>query len=163
MPAPARQPALADIDPTTGRARLSYRRAEEIFTLASGGRTLHQLRHSRLTHLAEAGIQLPILIAKSRHTSLTSLQIYAQPTFDAVAAATAALDPPPPPLNPPISRVLRHCQARSRVPLAPTVCSALRRESSSVVGSRLTRGVCIDGEFEIPLGDVRTGHADGDA
>jgi site-specific recombinase XerD len=92
-PAPARQPALADIDPTTGRARLSYRRAEELFSAASGGRTLHQLRHSRLTHLAEHGIQLPILIAKTRHTSLASLQIYAHPTFDAVAAATAAVDP----------------------------------------------------------------------
>jgi hypothetical protein len=48
---------------------------------------------SRLTHLAEAGVQLPILMAKSRHTSLISLAVYAQPTFDAVAAATAALDP----------------------------------------------------------------------
>jgi hypothetical protein len=46
-----------------------------------------------LTHLAEAGVQLPILMAKSRHTSLISLAVYAQPTFDAVAAATAALDP----------------------------------------------------------------------
>jgi len=92
-PAPARQPALADTDPTTGRARLSYRRAEELFHTATGGWTLHQLRHSRLTILAEQGIQLPILLAKSRHTSLTSLQIYAQPTFDAVAAATAAVDP----------------------------------------------------------------------
>jgi len=92
-PAPARQPALADLDPDTGRARLSYRRAEELFSAASGGWTLHQLRHSRLTHLAEHGIQLPILLAKSRHTSLASLGIYAQPTFDAVAAATAAVDP----------------------------------------------------------------------
>ena len=79
--------------PRTGRARLSYRRAAEIFHAATGGWTLHQLRHSRLTHLAEQGIQLPMLIAKSRHTSLSSLAIYAQPTFDAVAAATAALDP----------------------------------------------------------------------
>jgi len=92
-PAPGRQPALADLDPTTGRARLSYRRAAEIFQAATGGWTLHQLRHSRLTHLAEQGIQLPMLITKSRHTSLSSLAIYAQPTFDAVAAATAALDP----------------------------------------------------------------------
>ena len=44
-------------------------------------------------HLAEAGVQLPILMAKSRHNSLISLAVYAQPTFDAVAAATAALDP----------------------------------------------------------------------
>ena len=51
---------------------------------------MHQLRHSRLTHLAEAGIALPILMAKSRHTSLSSLGIYAN---DAVAAATAAIDP----------------------------------------------------------------------
>jgi hypothetical protein len=43
--------------------------------------------------LAEAGIALPILMAKSRHTSLSSLGIYAKPTFDAVAAATAAIDP----------------------------------------------------------------------
>jgi integrase len=92
-PAPARQPALADLDPETGRARLSYRRAAEVFKDASRGWTLHQLRHSRLTHLAEAGIQLPMLMTKSRHTSLTSLTIYAKPTFDAVAAATAAIDP----------------------------------------------------------------------
>ena len=46
-----------------------------------------------LTHLAEAGVQLPILMAKSRHTSLISLAVYAQPTFVAAAAATAALDP----------------------------------------------------------------------
>jgi len=58
-----------------------------------GGWTLHQLRHSRLTHLAEAGVGLPMLMTKSRHTSLASLAIYAKPTFDAVAAATAALDP----------------------------------------------------------------------
>jgi hypothetical protein len=33
-------------------------------------------------------------MGKSRHTSLTSLGVYAKPTFDAVAAAaTAALDP----------------------------------------------------------------------
>jgi integrase len=92
-PVPARQPPLADVDPATGRARLSYRRAAEIFTTASGGWTLHQLRHSRLTHLAEAGVGLPMLMTKSRHTSLASLAIYAKPTFDAVAATTAALDP----------------------------------------------------------------------
>lgn len=30
---------------------------------------LYQLRHSRLTHLSEASVQLPILMAKSRHIS----------------------------------------------------------------------------------------------
>jgi integrase len=92
-PAPSRQPALADFDPDSRRARLSYRRAAQLFSHASGGWTLHQLRHSRLTHLAEAGIALPLLMAKSRHTSLTSLAVYAKPTFEAVAKATAALDP----------------------------------------------------------------------
>ena len=92
-PAPARQPARADTDPDSGRARLSYRRAAEKFRAASDSWTLHQLRHSRLTHLAESGVQLPILMSKSRHTSLASLAIYAKPTSDAVATTTAALDP----------------------------------------------------------------------
>jgi len=73
---------------------------------------LHQLRHSRLTHLAEAGIALPILMAKSRHTSLG---IYAKPTFDAVAAATAAIVPDRRRCYPPTA-------FRS---LPPTVCPAL--------------------------------------
>jgi hypothetical protein len=34
-----------------------------------------------------------MLMSRSRHTSPTSLAIYAKPTFDAIAAATAALDP----------------------------------------------------------------------
>ncbi len=69
-PAPSRQPAAADAEPRTGRARLSYRRAAEVFRTASGGWTLHQLRHSRLTHLAEAGVAGPLLMAKSRHGSV---------------------------------------------------------------------------------------------
>ena len=60
-PRPGRQPALADLDPDTGRARLSYRRTAQLFSEASGGWTLHQLLHSRLTHLAEAGVALPLL------------------------------------------------------------------------------------------------------
>ncbi|MEA2232991.1 MAG: integrase/recombinase XerD [Solirubrobacteraceae bacterium] len=52
-PAPARQPARADTDPNSGRARFSYRRAAEMFRAASDGWTLHQLHPSRLTHLAD--------------------------------------------------------------------------------------------------------------
>jgi integrase len=92
-PAPARTPAAADLCPSTGRARLSYRRAEELFRAASGGWTLHQLRHSALTHLAEADVGLALLMAKSRHTSLRSLQRYARPGPDAVAKLTADHDP----------------------------------------------------------------------
>ena len=43
-----------DIDQASGRARLSYRQAEDLFKAASGGATLHQLRHCALTHDAEA-------------------------------------------------------------------------------------------------------------
>lgn len=90
---PVRTPALGDLDPSSGRARLSYRRAAQIFAEASGGKTLHQLRHSTITHLAEAGVPLPLLMAKSRHSSLRTLQRYARPSVDAVAALTAAHDP----------------------------------------------------------------------
>lgn len=92
-PAPARTPAAVDVCPYTGRARLSYRRAEELFHAASDGWTLHQLRHSALTHLAEANVGLALLMAKSRHVSLRSLQRYARPGPEAVAELTAAHDP----------------------------------------------------------------------
>jgi integrase len=92
-PVPARAPATVDRCPETGRGRLSYRRAEALFCAASGGWTLHQLRHSALTHLAEQNVSLPLLMAKSRHASLRSLQRYARPGAEAVAAMTAATDP----------------------------------------------------------------------
>ena len=97
-PAPARAPASVDLCPLTGRGRLSYERAEYLFkqnslTLSSRGWTLHQLRHSALTHLAEVGVNLPLLMAKSGHQNLRSLQKYARPGPEAVAAMTAATDP----------------------------------------------------------------------
>ena len=42
----------ADLD-ERGRPRLSYQQAEALFSKASGGATLHQLRHSALTHDAD--------------------------------------------------------------------------------------------------------------
>ena len=87
-----RAPAATDIDPTTGLARLSYARAAQIFTTTTGGLTLHQLRHSALTHLSEDGVPLPLLMAKSRHESLKTLQRYVRPSTEAVAALTAAHD-----------------------------------------------------------------------
>jgi integrase len=92
-PTQTRVPAGGDFDPATGHARLSYRRAAEVFTGASGGATLHQLRHSAITHLAEAGVPLPLLMAKSRHASLKTLSRYARPGLEAVAALTAEHDP----------------------------------------------------------------------
>jgi integrase/recombinase XerC/integrase/recombinase XerD len=59
---PTRAVAALDLDPTSGRARLSYRRAAELFHARTGW-TLHQLRHSALTHAAEDGTNLPMLLA----------------------------------------------------------------------------------------------------
>ncbi len=86
-----------DIDPASGRARLSYRQAEDLFKAASGGTTLHQLRHSALTHDAEAGASTPMLMAKSGHTSVASLARYARPSAEALARWQERTDPARPP------------------------------------------------------------------
>ncbi len=97
--APPRTPRL-DVCPVTGRARLSYRRAAELFERATAqldpeevGWTLHQLRHSLLTHEAEAGTSTPMLLAISRHASVRSLERYARPGPEAVARHVAERDP----------------------------------------------------------------------
>jgi len=96
---PTRAVAILDVCPDTGRARLSYRRAAEQFEqhtrpLAGGrGWTLHRLRHSALTHAAEDGTNTPMLLARSRHTSVRSLERYARPGPEAVARHVAATDP----------------------------------------------------------------------
>jgi integrase/recombinase XerC/integrase/recombinase XerD len=76
-----------------GRARLSYERAELLFKQASGGATLHQLRHSALTHDAEDGASAPLLMTKSGHSSLRTLGKYARPGTEALAAWQRKTDP----------------------------------------------------------------------
>jgi integrase/recombinase XerD len=106
---PTRAVPSADLCPETGRARLSYRRAEEQFEADTralahpdasaeeiaerDGWTLHQLRHSALTHDAEDGTNTPLLLARSRHASMRSLERYARPGPEAVAAHVARRDP----------------------------------------------------------------------
>jgi integrase/recombinase XerD len=85
--------AAATVDTGGGRAGLSYRRAAALFSTATGGWTLHQLRHSALTHAAEDGTNTPLLLARSRHASVRSLERYARPGPEAVAAHVAATDP----------------------------------------------------------------------
>ncbi len=85
--------AEADLDPASGRARLSYEMAEQLFKRYTGGKTLHQLRHSRLTHLGEANVSAPLLMAISGHKRLATLQRYVKPSQAAVAALMAASDP----------------------------------------------------------------------
>jgi integrase/recombinase XerC/integrase/recombinase XerD len=84
----------SDLDPDGGQARLSYRRAAELFEQATrplanpgiidpaqlerrGGWSLHQLRHSALTHAAEDGANTATLLSYSGHTAVASLARYA--------------------------------------------------------------------------------------
>ncbi|WP_245669096.1 site-specific integrase [Nocardia speluncae] len=91
-------PARNDIDPSTGRNRLSYRRAAELFEThteryGDGPYTLHQLRHSRLTHAAEEGASTPVLMKLSGHTSVRSLAKYARVSDDGLRQYQADSDP----------------------------------------------------------------------
>ena len=90
---PNQVPAGPDQCPDTGLGRLSYSRAWSAFKAASGGWTLHQLRHSALTHLGEKGVSAIRLQAKSRHQDPRTLARYTQPGAEAVAALTAEHDP----------------------------------------------------------------------
>ncbi len=88
----------SDLDPTSGRARLSYRRAAELFEQATaacpgGPWTLHQLRHSALTYAAEAGANTATLLAYSGHTSVASLVRYARVSPEALARWQQQRDP----------------------------------------------------------------------
>ena len=102
--------SAADLDPVSGHARLSYRRAEEIFTeltkplahpditdpqqLADAtGWTLHQLRHSALTRAAENGANTGTLLAYSGHSSVASLARYTRVSPDALTRWQAGRDP----------------------------------------------------------------------
>jgi integrase/recombinase XerD len=68
-------------------------RAEAMFKTASGGATLHQLRHSALTHDAEDGTATPMLMARSGHTSVRSLVRYARMSVEALQRHQAERDP----------------------------------------------------------------------
>ncbi|WP_431879042.1 tyrosine-type recombinase/integrase [Amycolatopsis sacchari] len=87
-----------DLDPSTGRARLSYRRAEEQLSQLTTGEPggpwdLHQLRHSALTHAAEDGASTAMLMALSGHTNVKSLAIYTKISTEALARWRAEHDP----------------------------------------------------------------------
>jgi integrase len=84
--------SAADLD-EHGRARLSYDQAEEIFKRWSGGPTLHQLRHSSLSHDAELGTGAPMLQAKSGHKDIRSLARYAKVSVEGLAKHQRDTDP----------------------------------------------------------------------
>ena len=85
-------------DPSTGRGRLSYRRAAELFEIHTSGfdggpYTLHQLRPSRLTHAAEEGASTPVLMKLSGHASVRSLTKYARVSDEGLVRYQADSDP----------------------------------------------------------------------
>ncbi|MEV2226746.1 tyrosine-type recombinase/integrase [Nocardia vinacea] len=90
--------AKKDVDPSTERARLSYRCAAELFEAHTshyddGRYTLHQLRHLRLTHAAEKGASTPVLMKLSGHTSVRSLAKYARVSSEGLLKFQAYTDP----------------------------------------------------------------------
>lgn len=97
-PAPGRARTARDVDQVTGRGGLSYDRAAALLDQATadergGGWNLHELRHSALTHLGEAGARLPLLMAKSRHRKLETVRIYIRSGASAMGDLTALLGP----------------------------------------------------------------------
>lgn len=90
---PIRPVPNADRDPATGHARLSYRRAAQLFTERTGW-TLHQLRHTRIRQLKDEHCPLPVLQKITGHTSLRTLtDHYPGPSPDAVTAWYTGTDP----------------------------------------------------------------------
>jgi hypothetical protein len=53
--------------------------------------TLHRLRHAGIAHAFSDGWNLAQVRAKSRHSSLRSLEVYASPSADSIRAMTDAL------------------------------------------------------------------------
>ncbi|GAA2668382.1 MULTISPECIES: tyrosine-type recombinase/integrase [Actinosynnema] len=80
--------------PETGRARLGYDRARTLLGRHADGLRLHQLRHSPATHLGEANVPTNVIMAKTGHKSLRSVQRYVNPGLAAIHQATQALAAP---------------------------------------------------------------------
>lgn len=80
-----------DICPDAGRVRLGYDRARILLGLYGDGLRLHQLRHSSATHLEDANISANVIMAKTGHKSLRSVQRYVKPGLAAVHQATEVL------------------------------------------------------------------------
>jgi integrase len=83
-----------DICPETDRARLGYDRARVLLAHYGDGLRLHQLRHSSATHLGEANVSANVIMAKTGHKSLRSVQRYVNPGLAAVHDATETLSSP---------------------------------------------------------------------
>ncbi|SDW92553.1 Phage integrase family protein [Saccharopolyspora shandongensis] len=83
-----------DICPETGRARLGYDRARILLAQYGDGLRLHELRHSSATHLGEANVSANVIMTKTGHKSLRSVQRYVKPGLAVVHEATETLSGP---------------------------------------------------------------------
>ncbi|MEU2253812.1 site-specific integrase [Nocardia xishanensis] len=98
-PGPGKYLADRDVCPDTGLARLSYDQARDLLDTATAvagpgtGWDLHQLPHSGLTHLGEAGASLLELMAKSRHRKPENLRRYFKPSPQAMRDLTSLIGP----------------------------------------------------------------------
>jgi integrase len=94
-PGPGKAAADRDICPDTGLARLSYSQARALLDAATNGPGtgwgLHELRHSGLTHLGEAGASLIELMAN--HRKPENLRRYFKPSPEAMRGITSLLGP----------------------------------------------------------------------
>jgi integrase len=97
-PGPARRPAVKDLCPHTGRARLGYDRARILLDRHTSpgtgqpGWDLHQLRHSAATHLGDRQVPLQLIMSKTRHRNPRTVMRYIKPGGEAVAEVTDLLD-----------------------------------------------------------------------
>src|SRR5690606_33478342 len=71
-----------DIDPASGRRRISYATVARRLSDATGGWTPHDLRHSRLTHAGEDGATEADLMNLSGHKDRRTLQRYLRPSLE---------------------------------------------------------------------------------
>lgn len=81
-----------DIDPESGRRRLTYRTVVRRLAAATGGWTPHDLRHSRLTHAGEDGATEADLMNLSGHEDRRTLQRYLRPSKEGTHRRLDALD-----------------------------------------------------------------------
>uniref|UniRef100_UPI003F497EDE tyrosine-type recombinase/integrase n=1 Tax=Actinokineospora sp. CA-119265 TaxID=3239890 RepID=UPI003F497EDE len=96
LPGPHRLATTAarNLCPETGRTRLGYDRARILLGQHADGLRLHQLRHSSATHLGDANVSANVIMAKTGHRSLRTVQRYVRPGLAAVHTATEALSGP---------------------------------------------------------------------
>ena len=130
----APSPSTSNTCSQLGRARLSCRRAAELFEEATanavdGPWTLHQLRHSALTHAAEDGANTSTLLAYSGHTPGTPAS---HPTPWPAGSSTATR---------PLGDDQRLCATspRTGAPIGPAAC---RRRDRRGCGSCGSTGLC---------------------